>query len=100
MDQPTEPPRIAFEGKEFQQPAQSLQAQTPKIVQWVMTYSGGSVKNEKQAQYVLIGFVVVALIVTFISLSGSGESKAKLEAPPGQEIIYPENAPPQLRVSF
>ena len=54
--------RIKFEGEEFQRPSQSFQNPTPKIVQWVIKYSGGYVKDEQQANYVLIGFVVVAII--------------------------------------
>jgi hypothetical protein len=65
-----------------------------------MQSSGGFIKNEKQAQYVLIGFVVIALIfVFFFVLSGGGRS-AKFEAPPGQKIIYPENEPPRLEQKF
>ncbi len=96
MDQNNEPSRITFEGEEFQRPTRSFQPQTPKIVQWVMQYSGGYIKDEKTAQYALIGFVAIAIVVTFFFLfSGSG-SKAKFEAPPGEKIIYPENAPPRL----
>ncbi|MDO8465539.1 MAG: hypothetical protein Q7S46_09865 [Gallionella sp.] len=99
MDQNNEPPKIVFEGEEFRQP-RSFQAPTPKIVEWVIKYSGGAVKDEKQANYVLIGFVVVAVVIVFIFLFSGGGSKAKLEAPPGQKIIYPENAPPRLQERF
>ncbi|MFH0803895.1 MAG: hypothetical protein V1877_02145, partial [Candidatus Tagabacteria bacterium] len=37
---------------------------TPKIIQWTMKCSGGLIKNEKQAQYALLGFVVVAIIIS------------------------------------
>ena|SRR3989344_1526327 len=63
--------RIKFEGKEFQRP-RSFQTPTPKIVRWVIKYSGGYVKDEHQANYVLIGFVAVAIIIVFVFLfSGS-----------------------------
>ena len=68
---------------------------TPKIIQWVMKYSGGLIKDEKQANYVLLGFVAVAIIVSLFLFFG-GE-KAKIEAPPGQRIIYPSNEPPRLQ---
>jgi len=44
---------------------------TPKIIQWVIKYSGGLVKDEKQASYVLIGFVAVAIIVTLFLIFGN-----------------------------
>jgi len=74
MDQNNEPPRITFEGEEFQRPLQSFQPPTPKIVQWVIKYSGGYIKDEKQAQYALIGFVAVALVVTFFMLFSGGRN--------------------------
>ena len=96
MDQ-NESPGITFEGEKFQRPAQSFKTATPKIVQWVIRYSGGLVKDEKQANYVLIGFVVVTiLLASFLMFSGGGGGGAEIKAPPGQRIIYPENGPPRL----
>ena len=92
--------RIKFEGEEFQRSRQSFQTPTPKIVELVMKYSGGLIKDEKQANYFLIGFVVVAIVVVIIFLFSGGGSKAKFEAPQGQKIIYPENAPPRLQERF
>jgi len=94
-----EPPKIVFEDEQSQR-LRSFQTTTPKIVGWVIKYSGGLVKNEKQANYVLVGFIVVAIVVVIIFLFSGGGSKAKLEAPPGQKIIYPENAPPRLQKRF
>lgn len=34
--------------------ARSYYPATPKIIQWVMRYSGGLVKDEKRANYVLL----------------------------------------------
>ncbi|MDI6603089.1 MAG: hypothetical protein QME57_03170 [Patescibacteria group bacterium] len=53
----------------------------PKIVQWLIKYSGGLIKNEKQATYVLLGFVVLAIIVSLFLLFG-GEKTVKFEVPP------------------
>ncbi len=77
--------RIKFEGAEFQRP-RSFQTPTPKIVQWVIKYSGGAVKDERQANYVLIGFVVVAIVVSlFLFFSGGSFSKTANQAPPVRE---------------
>ena len=49
--------------------------QSPKVIQWVMKYSGGLIKDEKQANYVLIGFAVLAIIISFsLFLGGDGGS--------------------------
>ena len=75
MDQNNEPPKIVFEGEEFQRTRQSFQTPTPKIVEWVIKYSGGAIKDEKQANYVLIGFVAVAIIVSFFFVFGESVKK-------------------------
>jgi len=79
MDQNNEPPKVVFGGDESQRTRQSFQTPTPKIVEWVIKYSGGLVKNEKQANYVLLGFVVVAIIV-FLMVVFSGGSE--IQPPP------------------
>ena len=54
---------------------------TPKIIQWVMKYLGGLVKNEKQASYVLIGFVAAAIVIVLFLVFGGGPGGS--ERPPG-----------------
>lgn len=100
MDYNNEPPKIVFEGEQFQRTTRSFETPTPKIVQWVIKYSGGLIKDERQANYILIGFVAVAIIVSLFLFLGGGSGKAKIEAPSGQKIIYPENAPPRLEKIF
>ena len=77
MDQNNEPGKIVFEGEEFQRTRQSFQTPTPKIVEWVIKYSGGAIKDEKQANYVLIGFVAVAIIISLFLIFGGGSSYSK-----------------------
>ena len=84
MDQNNEPPRMVFEGEEFQQSARSFQSPTPKIVQWVIKYSGGYIKDEKQANYFLIGFVAVAIIISLFLFFGAVRSPSP---PPADQII-------------
>ena len=60
-----------------------FEPQTPKMVSVLMKYSGGLIKNEKQATYVLIGFVVVlSAISLFLVFGGSGP-----QLPPQEEIL-------------
>lgn len=100
MDQNNEASRITFEGEEIQRPSALSQTQTPRIVRWVMQNSGGLIKDEKQAQYALVGFVITAIILVSILVFSDGATDAKFEAPPGQRIVYPENAPPRLEAQF
>lgn len=74
MDPNNEPPKVVFKGEEFQRTRQSFQTPTPKIVQWVIKYSGGYVKDEKQANYVLLGFVAVAIIISLFLIFGNSTS--------------------------
>jgi len=76
--------RVKFEGEEFQHSTRSFQAPTPKIVQWVINYSGGAIKDEKQASYVLVGFVVATIIVTLFFIFGAIRSPSP---PPANQII-------------
>jgi hypothetical protein len=54
------------------------------------------VKEQRQAEYVLLGFVIVAIVVSLVLVFGGDNKKTKIEAPPGRKIIYPKNAPPRL----
>ncbi len=92
-----EPQKVEFE--EFRQPSQSFQTPTPKITEWVMKHSGGMIKDEKQANYVLIGFVVVAIVLTFILLSNSSTSSRSQKLTPEEQSemllkIMPPDGPP------
>ncbi|PIR70024.1 MAG: hypothetical protein COU46_03765 [Candidatus Niyogibacteria bacterium CG10_big_fil_rev_8_21_14_0_10_42_19] len=70
MDKNNESPKVVFGGEELQLSAQSFQAPTPKIMQWVMKYSWGVIKNEKQASYVLVGFAVLTIIISLFLIFG------------------------------
>ncbi|MBU3969062.1 hypothetical protein KJ991_02525 [Patescibacteria group bacterium] len=61
--------RVEFQD-ELQRPAQTFYPRNLKVVRWVMKYSGGLIKDEKQASYVLIGFVALAIIVSLFLLFG------------------------------
>jgi len=57
---------------------------TPKIIQWVIKYSGGLIKDERQASYVLIGFVAVAIVIVLFLIFGRG---GKQNTPPAEQYI-------------
>ncbi len=77
MDQNNEPPKIVFEGEQFQRTTRSFETPTPKIVRLVIKYSGGLIKDENQANYVLIGFVVLAIIISLFLFFGGGSDTSK-----------------------
>lgn len=56
----------------------SYYPETPKIVQWVIKYSGGYVKDEKQASYVLLGFVAVAVVVSLVLILSGGKDDSAI----------------------
>ena len=55
---------------EFQTPSSFEVDETPKMIKWVIKYSGGLIKDEKQANYFLLGFVVLSLIFSLFFTSG------------------------------
>lgn len=76
---------VKFEG-EYRAP-RSYYPGTPKIIQWVIKYSGGLVKDERQASYLIFGFVAVAIIITLFLIFGGGGPKT---IPRFREDIEPE----------
>ena len=64
----------------------------PKIIRWLIKYSGGLIKNEKQAFYVILGFIVFVVIISlFLIFGGGGVETQKTFTPPAEEHIpiYP-----------
>lgn len=70
MYQYNEQPRVVFKGDDFQYATQSFQPRTSKITQWTIKCSGGLIQNEKQANVVLLGFAIVAIIVSLFLFFG------------------------------
>lgn len=66
---------VKFESE--QQYARSFYPETPKIIRLVIKYSSGYIKDEKQALYVILGFVGLFLVFTIILFSNvfSGPSE-------------------------
>ena len=56
---------------------------TPKMVQLVMKYSGGSIKNQRTAEYVLLGLVILMFALSFFFFFGGGNTQQK----PSSETI-------------
>ena len=83
---------VKFEGE--QRYARSYYPGTPKVIQWVIKYSGGLVKDEKQASYVLIGFVAVAIVIVLFLIFGGGDVETQKTFTPPAEAPAEEVIPP------
>ncbi len=79
---------VSFEN-EWRQPAQDYYLKTPKMSQWIINHSGGLVKNRKQASYVLLGFAVVAVIVSLVLFFGGRNAKTLYK----EDIMGPNGLP-------
>ncbi|PIS17481.1 MAG: hypothetical protein COT59_00480 [Candidatus Nealsonbacteria bacterium CG09_land_8_20_14_0_10_42_14] len=63
-------------------PGPYVSSTTPKIIRWLIKYSGGLIKNERQAFYVILGFIVLAIIVSIFLFSGRGGEQEIFTPPP------------------
>ena len=60
-----------------QQSIQTFYPDAPKIIKWVVKYSGGLIKDEEEATYALLWFVVVSVIISLFlifSRNGTGQN--------------------------
>ena len=73
---------------ENQLPNQSISPKISKITQWVIKYSGGLIKNKRQAEYILIGIIVLAVVVSLFLVFNSGPKISE------KNIFNPETAVP------
>lgn len=60
------------------------EANTPKIVKLVMKFSGGTIKKQKHAEYMLLGFIVFATVVSFYLFINT----VRPPSPPADKIIW------------
>jgi hypothetical protein len=61
-----EPPKITFEEDQWRSPARNSPQQMPNMVRWVIKHSGGYIKDRRQAEYVLLGFVAIAVFISLV----------------------------------
>lgn len=76
---------VKFEGD--QQIGHSYYPSAPKVIQWVIKYSGGYIKDEKRASYAILGFVVLAIIISLFLVFGGGGTSGNLGNPKDIEIL-------------
>jgi len=59
-----------------------------RLTRWVIRYSGGFIKDKHQVAYILMGFVVLAVMATLFLLVNSGTEITE------KNIYNPETAEP------
>lgn len=64
-------------------PKDSTTPDVPKMVRLVMGLSGGVIKEQRQAEYVLFGFVIIAIIISLFLVLGALRSPS----PPSSDKI-------------
>lgn len=79
-------------GVKFQDERQSKRSyrpDTPKIIQWIIKYSSGYVKDKKQATYIVLGIVITMSIISLFLFFGAIHSPSP---PPADQItdVAPE----------
>jgi len=75
-----------FQGRQEEQ-AQGFLPGTPKIIQWLINHSKGLIKNKRQVAYILMGFVVLAIIIVLFLFFSEGNNNAG-EVPVNQFVPH------------
>lgn len=67
----------------------SSDVESSRMVQWVIKFSGGTIKGQKQAEYVLLIFVILSITVSlFLFFSGNKKQvKNNINPDTGEFII-------------
>lgn len=69
-------------GDEFRDAPRAFQTEKePFMVRLLIKYSGGVIKNEKQAGYVLVGVVLVSIILAFLFFTSGSDPSAPIRLP-------------------
>ena len=76
-------------GVTFQEEIIKQQEEEPtiKILQWAIKYSGGMIKNEKQAVYVVLGVVVIAVSFSVFLFIFSGRKTPPIESVTTEDVL-------------
>ena len=53
--------------------------EAPRMVRLVIKFSGGMIKDQKQAEYFLLGFVAMAIIVSFLLFSRNNKGSSPVD---------------------
>ena len=68
---------VFVEDEVSRQSVQSFETQAPLMTQFLIRYSGGLIKDEKRAVYVLVFIVFIATLASLFLFSSGGSSRGK-----------------------
>lgn len=90
---------VKSKAEETQNVPKALQTpDAPKMVGLVMKWF--RVKEQKTAEYILLGVVVLMFVASFYLFFGSEAiTKTKIEPPAGYKMIYPQDGPPIMELT-
>lgn len=80
MEGDTDRPKVEFEESSWQADVKSRQVATRGMGSWLMRHSGGILKTEEQAQYVLGLIAVIAIAISAHFFTSIGD---EVYVPPG-----------------
>lgn len=81
---------VVFENQDERPSGYYGQRSMPKMIALVIKFSGGYIKNEQQANYALIIFAVVAIIISIILFSRLSSTSPKV-------VQFREDIPLEIR---
>lgn len=76
--------------KEFQNINIASPSSKSKMVGWIVKYSGGLIKDETQANYILLGIAGVFFILTIVTIINMTDIGP-------QKTTYKEDIPPEIK---
>ena len=83
----TETTGISFETDSLKSINNANEIVVPRMVRIVMKLSGGAIKEQKQAEYILLGFAVVIFAVSLYLFFGDNLKKSANDGRSLQEIL-------------
>jgi hypothetical protein len=84
---PNEVQGVQFEEDQWKSGLPTFADEGPWIVRLLIKYSGGTVRDQKTAEYILLGLVIVIIIVSvFLFFNGGGNRPTSGEVPAGQFV--------------
>jgi hypothetical protein len=83
--------KVIFEESKWQRRQYEPTKKVSPIIEWVINHSGGRITEPSQANQLLIGFIILAIIASFI-LFNVGDSGVE---PPREALKNPQYGLPQ-----
>lgn len=77
---------VKFETENYKAVKFYSETTTPKMIKLVMKWSGGAVKEERHAEYVLLGFVIVAIGISLYLFFGGVHFQQEISPAAMEEI--------------